>query len=102
MALEEIGSNESINKLLDRIKKRYPTYNFDIPAEPDRTHKAPYLCKDNKDTYYDNEGNVFCATRYKLVDEHNPHAWTWATCHALVSTLDEQKVYKDLQDEAPF
>ena len=102
MALEEIGNSEGLKRLVQRIKKRFPDYNFDIPAAPDRTHKAPYLCKDNKDTYYDNDGNVFCATRYKLVSESNPHAYTWATCHALISTLDEQQVYKDLQDEAPF
>jgi len=99
MALEEIGSNEGLKRLVERIKKRFPNYNFDIPPKYDTTHKAPYLCKSNTQTYYDNEGNVFCATRYKLTDENNPHAWTWATCNALISTLDEQEVYKEQQDE---
>lgn len=99
MALEEIGSNEGLKKLVERIKKRFPDYNFDIPAGYDTTHKAPYLCKSNTQTYYDNEGNVFCATRYKLTSESNPHAWTWATCNALISKLDEQKVYKEQQDD---
>jgi ribonuclease HII len=99
MALEEIGNNEGLKRLVERIKKRFPDYNFDIPVGYDTTHKAPYLCKSNTQTYFDNDGNVFCATRYKLTDEKNPHAWTWATCNALISTLDEQKVYEEQQDD---
>ena len=99
MALEEIGNSEGLKRLVERIKKRFPDYNFDIPVGYDTTHKAPYLCKSNTQTYFDNDGNVFCATRYKLTSESNPHAWTWATCNALISTLDEQKVYKEQQDD---
>jgi|SRR5210317_871806 hypothetical protein len=99
MALEEIGNSEGLKRLVERIKKRFPDYNFDIPAEPDTTHKAPYLCKSNTQTYYDNDGNVYCATRYKMTDEKNPYAWTWATCNALVGTKDKQESYKNQQDE---
>ena len=47
MTLEQAGGN-SLNKLIKTIKERYPDYNFDVPPAPDRKHKAPYLCKDNK------------------------------------------------------
>jgi hypothetical protein len=99
MALEEIGSSEGLKQLVQRIKKRFPDYNFDIPARPDTTHKAPYLCQSNTQTYYDNEGNVYCATRYKLTDDKNPYAWKWATCNALINKIDEQEVFKEQQDD---
>ena len=96
MDLEPIGGS-SIDKLIVRIKERYPNYNFDIPPEPHTKHKS-YLCKDNKIFYTDNEGNVFCGGRYKEVDEKNPFAWTWRECHALVKKYKQE----DEQDELPF
>lgn len=75
MALEEIGSSESLKKLVIRIKERFPDYNFDVPAPPDTKCKAPGLCSPNSIRYYDNDGNIYCGQRYKLVEESNIHKW---------------------------
>ena len=96
------GSNELINvsKLKEKLKKRYPNHNFDIPPEPDRTCKVSYLCN-NKDKikYSDMEGNVYCGQRFKKTDDNNPYKWDWATCHALLETVDEQNKFKDMQGD---
>tara|TARA_R100000700_G_C3133557_1_gene117806 strand:- start:282 stop:581 length:300 start_codon:yes stop_codon:yes gene_type:complete len=85
MSLESAGEIFSVKKLKEKLEKRYPNYNFDIPPEPDRKCKAPILCN-NKDkvTYTDSEGNLYCGQRYKLVDERNQYKWEWRTCHALL------------------
>lgn len=98
MALEEIGRSAGLQRLVDRIKKKYPNYNFDVPTEYNTQHKSPYLCKDNKITHYDTEGNIFCGTRYKLKDEVNPYTWEWATCNALI----EKGILKNNEEPLPF
>lgn len=100
MALEQAGELFNIAKLKAKLKKRYPDHNFDVPQEPDRKCKVSYLCN-NKDKikYSDVEGNVYCGQRYKLTDKNNPYKWEWATCHALLETTDEQRKFKDLQED---
>ncbi len=99
MALEPIGESFAVEKLKATLRKKYPNHNFDVPAPPDRTHKAPYLCKDNKIKYIDLEGNLYCGNRYKLQDENNAYKWEWAVCHALIESVDEQKNKKEQQEE---
>tara|TARA_R100001015_G_C4593584_1_gene148913 strand:+ start:393 stop:695 length:303 start_codon:yes stop_codon:yes gene_type:complete len=98
MALEKAGNSDSLKKLVRRIKKKFPDYNFDVVPEPDRKHKAPSLCKSNTINYTDTEGNLFCGQRFKLVNDSGV-GYTWTTCHALIRKVDEQKKYQDLQDE---
>jgi hypothetical protein len=98
MTLEQAGG-VNLNKLIKKIKDRYPDYNFDIPPAPDRTHKAPYLCKDNKIFYEDMEGNVFCGNRYKKQDNSNPYKWEYTVCHALVTSANEKQITTDNQKE---
>jgi hypothetical protein len=98
MTLEQAGGN-SLNKLIKTIKERYPDYNFDVPPAPDRKHKAPYLCKDNKIFYEDMEGNIFCGCRYKKQDEVNPYKWDWSVCHALVTSANEKNIKTNNQKE---
>ena len=84
MALEQAGTN--LDKLIDRIKAKYPEHNFDIPPAPDTKCKSQYDCKGLRNiTYYDKDGNVFCGRRYKLVaDEAKPWSWEYRECHALL------------------
>ena len=49
--------------------------------------------------YLDLEGNLYCGNRYKLQDENNPYKWEWAVCHALIETVDEQKISREQQKE---
>jgi hypothetical protein len=98
MALEDGGISINVEKLKVKLKEKYPNYNFDIPPEPDRLHKAPHLCKTNTIFYTDKEGNRYCGTRYKEVDNKNIHKWEYKVCHALV----EQTNQGGNQDVIPF
>ena len=98
MALEPIGNSIAVEKLKNRLKKRFPNHNFDVKQQPDTRHKAPHLCKDNKIKYIDMEGNLFCGQRYKLQHEDNPFSYEWKTCHALI----KKAVVKVEQKEIPF
>jgi hypothetical protein len=72
-----------LDKLKLRLQKRFPDYNFDVPAPPDTKCKAPFYCSKNEIKYTDMEGNLYCGYRYKLTDEKNPFTWEWKVCHAL-------------------
>ncbi len=98
MALEPIGNSVGIEKLKEKLKKRFPNHNFDIPSEPDTRCKAPSMCKNNKIFYTDSEGNKYCGQRFKLQHPKISHSWEWSTCHALV----EKKKEKDNAQELPF
>tara|TARA_R100001082_G_C4362768_1_gene160231 strand:+ start:1001 stop:1303 length:303 start_codon:yes stop_codon:yes gene_type:complete len=100
MALEPIGNSFAVEKLKEKLKKRFPEHNFDIKAEPDRKHKLPTECGSNKITYYDNKGNVFCGQRYKKIHEDNPYSWEWATCNALIR--EGKPKFKQEVLEEPF
>jgi len=90
MDLESAGEIFNVKKLKDKLQKRYPNYNFDVPPLPDRECKAPILCK-NKDKvrYTDSQGNLYCGQRYKLINETNPYEWEWRTCHALLKEAEQ-------------
>jgi len=100
MALEEIGSSLNVERLKERLKKRFPDHNFDIPPEPDRTCKARAFCNSkDKPTYYDQEGNIYCGLRYKQADANDPYKWDWRECHALIKEADKQKEYWEQQED---
>ncbi len=91
------GISIDVEKLKAKLQKRYPNYNFDVPAEPDTKHKSP-SCLNNKQFYTDIEGNTYCGTRYKEVEKDNYHKWTYKVCHALVEKADQGGE----QDVIPF
>jgi len=100
MDLDGNGELINIDKLKAKLKKRYPNHNFDIAPEPDRKCKVPVYCHSkDKIKYSDVEGNIYCGQRFKKTDEKNPYKWDWATCHALLETVDEQKRFKDMQED---
>jgi hypothetical protein len=100
MDLEPIEVSINIDRLKDKLKKKYPNHNFDIPSEPDRKCKAPVLCNStDKIKYSDKDGNIFCGQRYKLIDNDNPYKWEWSNCHAMLQSVDEQKNFKDMQSD---
>jgi|TARA_R100000005_G_C4962787_1_gene178807 hypothetical protein len=100
MDLEPIGESFNVKRLKDKLKKRYPNHNFDVPAEPDTQCKAPYLCnKSDKITYTDTEGNLYCGLRFKQSDKDDPYKWQWETCHALIRKVNISSKYEELQDD---
>ena len=98
MALEQAGSN--LDKIIAKVKEKYPNYNWDIPPAPDTKCKSQFGCNKLLNiTYYDKDGNVFCGKKYKLVsDEKKPWSWEYRECHALLKKA-EQGVEPD---ELPF
>ena len=63
--LEKVGGG-NLDKLIEKIKARYPNHNFDIPPPPDTKCKQEYDCKKlGNITYRDMEGNIYCGKRYK-------------------------------------
>lgn len=100
MDLERAGELYNIDKLKQRLKKRYPEYNFDIKPEPDTKCKAKAFC-DSRDKvkYSDAKGNIYCGQRYKQADSKDPYKWEWRECHALLKPAMTQKEYKDMQDD---
>ena len=95
MALEQAGESINIKKLKARLQKKFPDYNFDVPAPPDTKCKAPFYCEQNEIKYIDTEGNLFCGLKYKLTDEKNPFTWEWKVCHALLEPVDIQAKHKE-------
>ena len=76
MALEDQGISINVEKLKAKLKKRYPEYNFDIPAPPDTTCKARAFCSADRQYFIQiHEGNTFCGQRYKQTDKDNPYKW---------------------------
>lgn len=91
------GISINVDKLKQKLQERYPNHNFDIPPEPDTTHKSP-SCLNNNQFYTDNNGDMFCGARYKQVEEGNIYKWEWKVCHALVKKADQG----GNQDVIPF
>lgn len=91
------GISINVDKLKQKLQERYPNHNFDIPPEPDTTHKSP-SCLNNNQFYTDNNGAMFCGARYKQVEEDNIYKWEWKVCHALVKKADQG----GNQDVIPF
>jgi len=48
MDLERAGESINIEKLKARLQKRFPDYNFDVPAPPDTKCKAPFYCEQTR------------------------------------------------------
>ena len=98
MTLEQAGG-DSLNKLIAKLKKVYPKYNFDITPEPDTKCKQNIGCNGLRNiTYSDREGNIYCGRRYKQAEEKNIHKWQYKECHALLKPGEQGGE----QDEIPF
>ena len=42
------GISINVDKLKQKLQERYPNHNFDIPPEPDTTHKSPSCLNNNQ------------------------------------------------------
>jgi len=99
MALEPIGESFNVAKLRARLQKRFPDYNFDVPAPPDTTCKAPALCKNNTIYYTDSNGERYCGLSFIQVADENISKTTRRTCNALIQKVNLQDLARDNQEE---
>ena len=92
--LEQASVN--VQKLAERIRKRFPDYDFSQPAPLDRKCKKSYdgSCPVQKHLNYatDSDGNDFCIKQIKVVKDNNPYAHTVITCHAIIKTKEEKEL----------
>ena len=100
MALEKAGdvTNFKIDKLIGKLQKKFPDYDFSKPAPLDRKCKVVVEGKKcnqtDKITYFDLDGNECCGHSFKLQDENVPHAYENRTCNAVLSTAEERKQFE--------
>ena len=59
MDLESAGEIFNVKKLKEKLEKRYPNYNFDIPPKPDRKCKAPVFCNNKDKVMYTDTKAIF-------------------------------------------
>ena len=94
--LEQVNYN--VQKLVKRLQKRFPDYDFSQPAPLDRRCKKSITgkCLKVKHLTYatDYDGNDFCIEQIKLADEDNPYAHKVITCNAIIRTKEEKELAK--------
>ena len=94
--LEQASIN--VQRLVERLQKRFPNHDFSQPAPLDRRCKKSTtgICPVSKHLEYaiDTDGNDFCIKQIKLVDEKNPYAHTVITCNAIIKTKEEKELAK--------
>jgi len=98
MALEPAGGSFNINKLVEKLQKIYPDYDFSKKPPLDRKCKVvegnkPCTKKDVRDVYLDSDGNERCAFLFKQVGD-TPFAVEQKGCHAIITTPEERKRYE--------
>ena len=77
MDLENIGSG-GLDKLVAKIKQRYPDYNFDVPPPPDTECKQKVGCAGlNNIMSGDKEGNIYSGSTYKQTKKENIYQWAY-------------------------
>ena len=101
MALESIGENQNLKRLVKKLEEKFPNYDFSTSALADRICKAKNECdKPDKIMYYDIEGNLYCGHKFQqTLDEISINRWEWRTCNALIKTVEELKLSKLKQDK---
>tara|TARA_R110000751_G_scaffold4612_2_gene22380 strand:- start:1109 stop:1429 length:321 start_codon:yes stop_codon:yes gene_type:complete len=101
MALEQAGEGLPFNikKLVGRLQKKFPDYDFTKSIEIDRKCKVVIVGKkcskeSTRITHMDMDGNELCGHMYKLQDENNPYRYENVTCNAVIATKEEKKKYE--------
>ena len=94
--LEQASIN--VQRLVKRLQKRFPKYDFSQPAQLDRRCKKSTtgICPVSKHLEYatDIDGNDFCIKQIKLANESNPYAHTVVTCNSIIKTKEEKELAK--------
>lgn len=104
MTLEQ--SNINLERLKEKLKARYPEYDFDKPAPLDRKCKLVVegmQCpkQTERPLVIDNNRNEMCVYLFKQIDEKT-HYKADVRCNAIITTAEERKYIGRQQDEIPF
>lgn len=97
--MEELEQGSiNVQRLVERLQKRFPNHDFSQPAPLDKRCKKSTtgICPVSKHLEYaiDTDGNDFCITQIKLRNEKNPYAHTVITCNAIIRTKQEKDLAK--------
>lgn len=90
MALEKAGG-EKLEKLIVKIKSRYPNHNFDIPSMPSTKCRFKHRCSKSQPVYYDADGNYFCAVMDKVVTNTGSMKSELQGCNAYLVDLTHKR-----------
>ena len=98
MALEKAGNSFNVDKLVKKLEKLYPEYDFSKPPPLDRKCKvveSGKICnkKAVRPIYTDADGNERCGFMYKQVGD-TPYAFVKRECHAVITTPEERVTYE--------
>tara|TARA_R100000700_G_C3042445_1_gene65742 strand:+ start:77 stop:391 length:315 start_codon:yes stop_codon:yes gene_type:complete len=104
MALEQ--TNINIEKLKEKLKVRYPNYDFDKAAPLDRKCKLVVeglQCpkQNERPVVIDTQNNEMCVFLFKQIDEKTYYK-SDVRCNAIITTAEERKYSGGKQDEIPF
>ena len=91
--LERVSYN--VEKLIAKLQKRYPEYDFSQPIRPNRVHRC--VTKNDRPGEYatDVEGNDFCIRQYKQTRDDNPYVYEIKTCYAILRTKQQKDDMKN-------
>tara|TARA_R100000742_G_C4259042_1_gene76889 strand:+ start:711 stop:1016 length:306 start_codon:yes stop_codon:yes gene_type:complete len=87
----------SADKLVKRLEKRFPHYDFSQPAPRNFVHMCNIGRTTNerpKEYATDMDGNDFCIKQYKEVTEDNWTIYKIKTCEAIIRTKEQKELYK--------
>ena len=86
--LERVSYN--VEKLIAKLQKRYPEYDFSQPIRPNRVHRC--VTKNDRPGEYatDVEGNDFCIRQFKQTRDDNPYVYEIKTCYAILRTKQQK------------
>tara|TARA_R100000315_G_C5235012_1_gene146503 strand:- start:2558 stop:2872 length:315 start_codon:yes stop_codon:yes gene_type:complete len=104
MTLEHTSIN--IERLKEKLKARYPEYDFDKPAPLDRRCKLVVegmQCpkQSERPLVIDTQDNEMCVYLFKQIDEKT-HYKADVRCNAIITTAEERKYNGRNQEEIPF
>lgn len=91
--VDKIEIPPKLQKIIDRQDLTPEQIKF-YASQKDVICKRPFDCPANKMTYYDQEGEMYCAEQFKFVaDEKNPYSFEKRVCHKYLGNRnkDEQE-----------
>jgi hypothetical protein len=80
---------------LEKIKGKYELTDEQIKfyaSQEDTKCKRTFDCPSSKMTYYDQQGKIYCAEQYKVIDDDlNPNSKNTRVCHKYLGTNKKQE-----------
>jgi len=83
-----------LDKIVNKLQKRFPDHDFTVESKPRRKHFCSLKNDSPTEWATDMDGNDFCIKQYKEVTEENYHIYKIKTCYAILKTRQEKELMK--------